>query len=97
MDGRQKHYRQERMGVKFENGVFRYIKASAKVTVFFPVDRKGSPDCSCRQCRYYRPQTRRCGLTGEVSAYPDHYVGRDCPLEMEDEYEDIPIVDGERN
>ena len=70
---------------RFESGVSRYITGTATVKVYFPVDRKGNPDCSCRQCRYFRQNSRTCALTGEISAYPDHYIGQTCPLNFESE------------
>ena len=69
---------------RFESGVSSYIVGSATVRVFFPVDRKGVPDICCRQCRFFRQQSRSCALNGEISAYPEHYVGQSCPLEMEE-------------
>lgn len=77
---------------RFESGVSGYIMGTATVRVFFPIDRKGSPDCSCRQCRFFRQQSRSCALTGEISAYPEHYVGQNCPLEMEESNGEDGIV-----
>lgn len=77
------------MDDRFDSGVSRYVVGYATVRVFFPVDKKGIPDCSCRQCRFFRQQSRTCALTGDISAYPDHYVGQNCPLEMEDINENI--------
>lgn len=68
---------------RFGSGVSRYVKGTATVSVYFPVDRKGNPDCSCRQCRFFRQQSRTCALNGEISAYPDYYVGQNCPLIMD--------------
>lgn len=67
----------------FESGVSRYIRGTATINVFFPVDRKGVPDCSCRQCPYHRQQSRTCALNGQITAYPEHYVGQGCPLHIE--------------
>lgn len=71
--------------MNFDSGIDRYIKGTAKVEVFFPVDRKGNADISCAQCFFYREASRRCSLTGQISEYPTKYVGGHCPLEMEDE------------
>lgn len=71
------------MNDRFESGVSRYVIGCATVQVFFPVDKKGNPDICCRQCRFFRQQSRVCALTGEISAYPDHYVGQTCPLALE--------------
>ncbi len=65
----------------FESGVSRYIKSTATVEVFFPVDQKGNPFICCGVCRFYRPASKRCALTEEVIPWPDKYVGRGCPLE----------------
>ena len=91
MDGWCQHYRKEEVVLMslFDSGVSRYVTGSATVRVFFPVDRKGVPDVCCKQCRFFRQQSRICGLNGEIVAYPDHYVGQNCPLEMEKENENI--------
>ena len=64
----------------FETGISSYVHAQAVVDVFFPVDQKGNADISCIQCRFYRDSSRRCGLTYEVTAWPNKYVGDRCPL-----------------
>lgn len=69
----------------FESGVSRYIIGKYTVTNHFPVDKKGNADISCSQCVFYRDASRRCGLNGEISEYPNKYVGSCCPLEMEEE------------
>ena len=81
----QKERERKMTSNRFESGVSSYIKGTATVSVYFPVDRKGNPDCSCRQCRYFRQQSRTCALTGDISAYPDNYVGQNCPLHFESE------------
>lgn len=68
----------------FESGVSKYIEGTAIVKVFFPVDNKGVADCSCQQCKFYQPNSRKCALTGEVSEYPTRYVASSCPLMWED-------------
>ena len=70
---------------RFESGVFSYIVGKAVIKNSFPVDSKGNADISCSQRQYYREASRRCGITGMVSEYPNKYVGSHCPLEMEDE------------
>lgn len=72
----------------FQSGVASYIHAKAEVRVHFPVDFKGNADISCAQCFFFREASRRCGLTGEISEYPQKYVGSTCPLE---------IIEGENN
>lgn len=64
----------------FESGVFSYIHARAVVDVCFPVDRKGNADVSCNQCPYFRRSSRSCALNDRMCAYPEKFVGRDCPL-----------------
>lgn len=67
---------------KLDDGVSAYLKATATAVNFFPVDYKGIADICCEQCRFYRTQSRRCGLTDEITPYPSRYVGRNCPLEI---------------
>lgn len=67
--------------MSFESGVASYIHATATVDVFFPVDARGNAYVCCEQCFFYRDGTRRCALTGDVSAFPAKYVGATCPLE----------------
>ena len=64
----------------FETGVKDYIKAHATVTVHFPVDFKDRPEIACKHCQFFSSSTRRCHLTGMPVAFPDHYVGTECPL-----------------
>ena len=73
------------MSAWFESGVKSYIRGRATVEVNFPVDLKGNADINCSQCFFFREASRRCGLTGQISAYPTKYVGDSCPLEMEEE------------
>lgn len=70
------------MSGSFESGVSSYVIGTAVVEVSFPVDRKGNSDVSCSQCFFYREASRRCGLTGQISEYPNKYVGSHCPLEI---------------
>lgn len=71
----------------FESGVGSYIRTQATVYVNFPVDHKGNADISCAQCFYFKEYSKRCGLNGEICAYPNKYVGDACPLS--------PVVDEE--
>lgn len=70
------------MSGSFESGVSSYVIGTAVVEVSFPVDRKGNADVSCSQCFFYREASRRCGLTGQISEYPNKFVGSNCPLEI---------------
>ncbi len=67
-------------GGRFESGVYGYVKAQCVITVYFPIDKKGNADISCRQCPYYRQQSRTCGLNESIVAFGDKYVGANCPL-----------------
>ena len=71
----------------FESGVAKYVKGRATVEVSFPVDFRGNADIRCSQCFFFREASRRCGLNGLVSQYPNKYVGDSCPLEMVEETE----------
>jgi hypothetical protein len=66
---------------RFDDGVKRYIKARAVVEVGFPVDWRDNPAIACKYCKFFVHTTRKCGLTSEVIAYPENYVGSECPLE----------------
>ena len=70
-----------------ESGVSRYIKASATVTQFFPVDLKGNPDINCMQCRFFRRASQKCSLNDEICEYPQKYIGSRCPLNFDIEEE----------
>jgi hypothetical protein len=69
----------------FKSGVKRYITAVAVVEVNFPVDWHDRADVSCRQCQFFVRATGRCGLNQHVVAYPEKYVGDECPLTPIDE------------
>lgn len=71
----------------FEHGVASFLKASATVTVYFPVDKKGVADISCNQCKFFRRQSQSCALNNEICQYPTHYVGASCPLNLEENVE----------
>lgn len=68
----------------FSSGVASFIRATATVEVFFPVDAKGNADVRCTQCEYFHRSTNRCGINGRLCAYPDKYVGQYCPLNVEE-------------
>lgn len=70
--------------MSFESGVKSYITGVATVRVMFPIDFNDKADISCRQCRFFRRQSQTCGLNGEISYYPERYVGSMCPLELEE-------------
>ena len=64
----------------FDSGVSSYIKAYAVVEVNFPVDDRGRPDVSCKQCPYLSMTSRMCQLNKQTIAFPEKYVGQYCPL-----------------
>lgn len=65
----------------FESGVKSYVKARAVVAVSFPVDYKDRAEIACKHCPYLSSNNRMCQLNKEPVAYPDRYVGQNCPLE----------------
>lgn len=76
---------------RFDSGVYGYVKGKCTITVYFPIDKKGEADISCRQCPYYRTQSRTCGLTESVVAFGEKFVGADCPLERVDDDDEQPV------
>lgn len=70
---------------QFESGISGYIKGSAIVSNFFPIDFRGNALIVCDMCRFYRKSANRCGLTEEIIPWPEKYVGKQCPLKQEDE------------
>lgn len=65
----------------FDSGVTEYIKATATVEVYFPVDSKGNAFICCENCEFFRTASKSCALNGRVVAFPSKYVGAFCPLE----------------
>lgn len=66
---------------RFESGVASYIKAYAVVEVSFPVDDKGRAEVSCKHCPYLSVTSKICQLNKSPVAYPEKYVGQNCPLQ----------------
>lgn len=64
----------------FSSGVSGYIKATAVITVSFPIDLKGNADVCCYQCPYYSQSSKICQINKAVPAYPSKYIGQECPL-----------------
>ena len=73
----------------FDNGISSYVRGRWVVTQFWPVDARGNAEISCVQCFYYRDASKRCSLTGEVSQYPQKYVGGSCPLLNDEDFEKL--------
>lgn len=71
----------------FETGVTSYVRGRAIVTQYWPVDARGNADINCKQCFYFRDASGRCGITGEVSEYPNKYVGGHCPMLNDEDFE----------
>ena len=69
----------------FDSGVKRYISGQAVVTVRFPVDWKDNAEISCRHCPYLSSNERMCQLNKQPVAYPQKYVGQECPLKIMEE------------
>lgn len=66
-----------------DHGVIEYVKGTATVETWFPIDRNGSVDLTCEKCNFYSPRDHRCWLTQELPPYPNKYRGRECPLDLE--------------
>lgn len=69
----------------FESGVFSYVKAYAVVEVNFPVDAKGNSEICCKHCPYLSSNERMCQLNKMPIAYPNKFVGDNCPLIKKEE------------
>lgn len=68
----------------FDSGVANYVEAMATVKVSFPVDFRGVPDISCKQCPFLGSNSRICQLNKMPVAYPEKFVGQNCPLEVKE-------------
>ena len=69
----------------FESGVTGYVKGYAVIEVNFPTDDKGRSDISCYQCPYFSRNNGICQLNKCMVAYPQKYVGQNCPLIIKEE------------
>lgn len=65
----------------FDSGVADYVVGVAQIKVYFPVDDKGRSEIACRHCPYLSSNERMCQLNKEPVAFPNRYVGQNCPLE----------------
>lgn len=68
---------------KFDSGVKGYVFGTVTLRVGFPIDWHDVPHISCMQCKFYSSSSRRCQLNKELIAFPERYVGDNCPLEIE--------------
>ena len=69
---------------RFESGVSGYVVGKCEITVYFPIDTRGQPDISCKQCPYYRTTSRSCALTDKIVPYGEKFVAPSCPLRREE-------------
>jgi len=69
----------------FSSGVSGYVVGEMHIKVFFPIDLKGRKDVCCCQCDYYGRKSKICLLNKKIVAYPEHYIGQDCPLKFNDD------------
>lgn len=69
--------------MKIASGVARYRTGYCVVEVKFPVDFKGNESVDCMHCFLYQRHAGKCPLTGQISEYPERYIGSHCPLELE--------------
>lgn len=65
----------------FDTGVKGYVKASAVVEVYFPIDWKDNAEIACKHCNFFVRATNRCGLNQTIVNFPEKFVGEYCPLE----------------
>lgn len=67
--------------MKFEDGVKYFTKAYAIVEINFP-----EKEICCRNCSMYSVSANRCGIDRNiVPAYPNKFVGTNCPLVIKEE------------
>lgn len=71
--------------MNFESGVKKYIKGTATIVNYFPVDFNDRADISCLQCKFFSRNNRLCQISKEITAYPNKFVGQNCPLIREDD------------
>lgn len=64
----------------FDSGVSSYIAGEYTVRVYFPVDYKGRAEIACKHCPFLSSNSRTCWLNKQPVAFPDRFVGQDCPL-----------------
>ena len=65
----------------FDTGIKGYVKASAVVEVYFPIDWKDNAEIACKHCNFFVRATNRCGLNQTIVNFPEKFVGEYCPLE----------------
>ena len=65
----------------FDSGVKAFVKTQCTVTVYFPIDFRDRSEIACKHCPYLSSNERMCQLNKEPVAFPNRYVGQNCPLE----------------
>ena len=76
----------------FDSGCKGFVVMECTVRVNFPIDWKDRAEIACKHCPYLSSNERMCQLNKEPVAYPNKYVGAQCPLQ-EIEYN----IKGENN
>lgn len=69
---------------KFESGVAGYITGRCTVAAHFPIDFKGNAEIACVHCPFLSSNERMCQLNKKPVAFPNKFVGDECPLKRED-------------
>lgn len=69
----------------FDSGVISYVKAYAVIEVNFPIDAKGTEYVACKYCPYLSSNNRMCQLNKAPVAFPERFVGAECPLIRKDD------------
>lgn len=84
---------------KFDSGIKGFVTGVTTIYVKFPVNWKDEADISCKQCPLFFQNARCCGITKKICAYPEKYVGADCPLEefVVDIDEELEGIECEKN
>lgn len=70
---------------EFESGVKGFVHGYAVVEMFFPIDLQGKKHVNCNQCKFFSRNNGMCQLNKEMVAFPQHYRGANCPLEITEE------------
>ena len=71
--------------MSLDSGVAAYVKVYAVIEVNFPIDAKGTEYIACKYCPFLSSNNRMCQLNKTPVAFPDKYVGDNCPLIRKDE------------
>lgn len=71
------------MVANFDSGVKGYVTGKYTIRVHFPIDFKDNAEICCRHCPFLSSNERMCQLNKEPVAFPNKFVGYNCPLEVE--------------